>query len=43
MWQNSHLYMKQLCIITAVADNAQKRFINWADDVPHQKQLATYK
>lgn len=35
--------MKQLCIITAVAGNTQKPFINWADDVPHQKQLAAYK
>lgn len=42
MWQNGHLYLNQLSIITALADNAQKPFINWADDVPHQKQLTAY-
>lgn len=43
MWQNGHLYIKQLCIISVVADNTQNPFTDWADDVLHQKQLTAYK
>lgn len=43
MWQNVHQHVKQLCIITAGADNTQNPFINWADDIPQQKQLTAYK
>lgn len=43
MWQNGHLNIKQLDIITAVAGNTQNHLSTWAGDVPHQKQLPAYK